>query len=122
MVAGNKGQIQKRLEELGLTMSLATEVLSLFSPDAETGGEVALSLLDTVDPSEMAQAVSDPFLAADGSCFSNSSMLAGSSRYEEQGLLGIGGMGMVLRVRDLMLARTVAMKVLHQRAARQCCG
>ena len=34
-------------------------------------------------------------------------------RYEYLGLLGSGGMGHVLRVRDLILNRSVAMKVLH---------
>ena len=35
------------------------------------------------------------------------------NRYEYLGLLGSGGMGHVLRVRDLILNRSIAMKVLH---------
>jgi len=37
------------------------------------------------------------------------------TRYEELGVLGVGGMGEVLRVRDRSLNRILAMKVLHAR-------
>ena len=113
-MAETKREIQKRLEELGLTMSLATEVLSIFSADTETGLGVALSRFDTLEPDVLETTDANTLPSSRGTALHGPGMLAGSNRYEEQGVLGIGGMGMVLRVRDLMLARTVAMKVLHE--------
>ena len=37
-----------------------------------------------------------------------------TTRYTNLGLLGVGGMGVVLRIRDQLLNRTLAMKVLHR--------
>ena len=42
-----------------------------------------------------------------------SSDAIGLSRYEDLGLLGMGGMGEVRRVRDRLLGRTLAMKIIH---------
>ncbi|MEL6343509.1 MAG: bifunctional serine/threonine-protein kinase/formylglycine-generating enzyme family protein, partial [Myxococcota bacterium] len=42
-------------------------------------------------------------------------MVVPGERYEDCGLLGVGGMGEVRRVRDTVLRRTMAMKLLHNR-------
>ena len=40
----------------------------------------------------------------------------GLARYEDLGLIGMGGMGEVRRVRDKLLGRTLAMKIIHAQA------
>ncbi|MFT5459342.1 MAG: hypothetical protein ACI9K2_005852, partial [Myxococcota bacterium] len=44
--------------------------------------------------------------------------LPGIGRYEDLGLLGKGGMGEVRRVRDPVLGRNVAMKIMREQAPR----
>ena len=36
-------------------------------------------------------------------------------RYEDLGLLGVGGMGEVRKVRDTLFNRTLAMKIIHRK-------
>lgn len=72
---------------------------------------------DTDNYMTMADGATAP--AESGEAATSTEMLAKSDRFENLGRIGVGGMGAVHLVNDLVLLRKVAMKSLHPKLARK---